>query len=92
MAGVEVGAAAEDADQTRIDGVNDIELKARDVQTAYWFGDVVFHRIKEEKVRGMITGINLKPVGATFLVMWADGKELWHFDFELTNEYLPEFG
>ena len=51
MAGAEAGAAAEDADEERVDGVNDIELKARDVQTAYWFGDVVFHRIKEEKVR-----------------------------------------
>lgn len=64
----------------------------RTVRAVYWFGDVVFLRVAEERSKGMIVGANFRPGGGlTYLVQW-DGAETYHYEIELTREYLPDFG
>lgn len=57
----------------------------------YWFGDVVYLRIREERTRGMITGVNLRPGGVCYGVQWP-GEESFHYEFELTTEFVHDFG
>ena len=57
----------------------------------YWFGDIVFLRVREERVRGMVTGVNIRPNGITYSVDWPSGYAS-HYEFELTSEFIPDFG
>ncbi len=61
------------------------------VTSAYWLGDIVYHRLATEKRRGMITGINLCPDGMYYWVTWSDGHEMKHYPIELSTEFLPDY-
>ncbi len=55
-------------------------------------GDRVYHRAKEDKCAGIITGITQRANGETYLVTWgSDLTERWHNTFELTETFLPNF-
>lgn len=69
----------------------DTSVKVRDVRAIYWFFDIVYLRVRSEKLTGMITGIALKPTGLTYAVTWGTGTETWHYEMELTSEYVPDF-
>jgi hypothetical protein len=50
-------------------------------------GDVVYLKVRDEPVRGMITGIEIDPRGISYLVTWANqAGELRHYSIELTDE------
>jgi hypothetical protein len=56
----------------------------------YRFGDIVYLRIREERVAGMVTAIHLYPTGKTYGVSWADdGQESVHYALELDTEFAP---
>lgn len=56
------------------------------------FGDVVYLKIRAEKVAGMITGMFLRPNGSGYYVSWANtGQEGSHYEFELVDEFEPTF-
>lgn len=64
---------------------------AREVRAAYWLGSIVFLRTRQERLPGMVTGVSVKPTGVIYCVGWGDGKEDWHYEMELTAEYIAEF-
>jgi hypothetical protein len=58
----------------------------------YIIGDRVYHRAKEEKCIGIITGITHRANGLTYLVTWGnDLTERWHHAIELTTTFLQNF-
>ena len=61
------------------------------VKVAYDFGDLVYLKVREERFAGMVTGIMLRPGSVAYCVTWANGSETFHFAFELTAEYEPDF-
>lgn len=60
--------------------------------TAYQLRDIVYLRVCDEKERGMVTGIVTRENGVTYLVSWPNREETSHFAFELSSEYIPQFG
>jgi hypothetical protein len=59
---------------------------------AHDFGDVVFLRIRHERMPGMITGIYAKPGSVSYGVTWANtGAETTHYTFELAAEFIPDY-
>lgn len=65
----------------------------RTIQTRYWLGDVVYLRVNGEQIPGMVTRLTMTVSGSvTYGVTWRGGSETWHFDAELTTEYVPDFG
>ena len=62
------------------------------IKTNYWFGDTVYLRVNEDKKKGMVVGIHLRPGSQTsYSVCWAGGTETCHYEMELTSEYIPEY-
>jgi hypothetical protein len=60
----------------------------RTVRLPYSFGDIVYHRVKTEKLAGMVTGFSVRERGLMVCVVWADGlNESFHHFFELTTEF-----
>lgn len=58
----------------------------------FTFGDIVFMRMKSERVAGMVTRFSVTKRGITYGVTWSDNRaESWHFDYELTTEYVPDY-
>jgi len=58
--------------------------------TRYTFGDVVYLRVRGEQVRGMVTQITLRSGSSPLYgVTWGSGTESWHYEYELSTEFLP---
>ncbi len=57
----------------------------------YVIGDVVYHRLADERRRGIVTGILVRPTGQSYLVTWPDQGETAHYAFELSTEFVPDF-
>lgn len=56
------------------------------------FGDVVYLKIRLERLAGMVTGIDAKPGVVSYVITWAnDGHESNHYAFELITEFLPDY-
>ncbi len=65
----------------------------RTINAKYWLGDIVFLRVNEDQKPGMITRVNLTAAGSiSFCVGWRGGNETWHFECELTSEFVPDYG
>lgn len=65
---------------------------SRTVVSLYWIGDIVFLRVNDERKRGMVTRVNIVAHDAvSYGVTWCGGSETWHYECELTAEYLPDF-
>lgn len=62
------------------------------VSLPWEFGTVVYLRTREDRVKGFVTGYSVAPGGNTVWVSWPDTTETKHYDFELTTEYVPDFG
>lgn len=69
------------------------DLKNRSVQAAYWLTDIVYLRVNDEHRPGMITGIQVRANDSLLYgVTWRGGSESWHFECELSSEFVPDFG
>lgn len=56
----------------------------------YSIGDIVYLKIRDERLRGMITAITLRPASVTFEVTWPTSAS-WHYAFELSPEFEPDY-
>jgi hypothetical protein len=54
-------------------------------------GDIVYHRMNDDKNKGMITAINFRMTGVLYEVTWGSNNSSWHYQMELTDEYLPDY-
>jgi hypothetical protein len=64
---------------------------ARVVRLPFDFGETVYHRMRTDKVPGMVTGYNVGPVDVAVRVTWGDDlHEFQHYFFELTTEFEPD--
>jgi hypothetical protein len=69
------------------------DVKKHVVYCRYWCSDVVYLRVCDEAMRGMVTSVNIHQNDTvTYLVMWANKTETWHYDCELSSEFLPNYG
>lgn len=41
---------------------------------------------------GIVTGVSFRDTGVIYCVGWGTGTESWHYEMELTAEYVPDFG
>jgi hypothetical protein len=62
------------------------------VRLPYDFGDVVYHRAKADRVKGLVTGFCIRDNRILIYVTWGDtrGEEV-HNQFELTSEFEQTF-
>jgi len=68
-----------------------IETPSRVIPLPYDVGDVVYHRLADERHRGLITGIQIQPDGASYWVTWGDRHETRHYACELSTEFVPDY-
>lgn len=56
-------------------------------RTRYGHGNEVYHRLRGDNARGLVTAVLIRPNGAvTYGVTWADRVETFHHELELTGE------
>lgn len=64
----------------------------RKVKTLFWPGQVVFLRVSEEPLPGMISATHVRLGGAIdHTVAWADREESIHYEAELSAEFVPDY-
>jgi hypothetical protein len=68
-----------------------VETPSRIIPLAYDIGEVVYHRLADERCRGLVTGILVRPTGQSYFVTWPDQGESAHYAFELSLEYVPDY-
>jgi len=64
------------------------------ITNKYDIGNVVFLRVASEKKRGMITRLMVSGKNSDTIeynVGWGNNNYGWHYEGELTDEYLPDF-
>lgn len=58
----------------------------------YGNGDVVYLRVADEPARGMVTAVQFAVNGGVLTrVSWSNRTETWHYEAELSTEYVPDF-
>lgn len=63
---------------------------ATSYRAEYDLGDVVYLRVRNEAIKGLVTGLIVRPGGVVYLVVWGqDGRENAHYAMELHDQ--PEF-
>lgn len=78
----EVDAEAERYRDKQVD-----QPEPRVVQLAFLVGQVVYLKVAECPVAGMVTNVDICPHGATYHVTWGDTRvSTPHYDIELTTE------
>ena len=58
---------------------------------AFWYGDIVYLRVRQDRKPGLVTCVSLHPTGVMYSVAFEDGDSD-HHEFELSAEYLPDYG
>lgn len=66
-------------------------MKTLTVQVAYGLGDIVFLRVAEERIAGMVTSISVRPGHVIYMVSWDGGLDTYHYEMELTSEFVQSF-
>jgi hypothetical protein len=62
------------------------------VELPFWFGTIVYLCVRTERVRGIVTGYNVRKDELYVQVTWGnDGRETPHSPYELTTEFQPDF-
>ncbi len=65
---------------------------ARQFLSEFGIGEPVYLRASEERDPGFVTAISFRGTGASYEITWGNAERTWHFDFELTREYVPNWG
>jgi len=68
-----------------------VETLSRIIHLTYDIGDVVYHRLADERRRGLVTGVLLRPTGQSYLITWPDQGESSHYAIELSSEFVPDY-
>lgn len=62
------------------------------IELPYDYGDVVYHKTKSERVKGMVVGYTLRPSNFMVIVIWEENlEEIAHYPVELTREFEPTY-
>ena len=62
------------------------------INTVYDIGETVYLRVRSEKVRGMVTAVLAQSIHTVrYQVSWANDRDTWHEEFELSSEFVPDF-
>lgn len=62
------------------------------IESAFEIGDVVFLRMRQDHVGGIITRLMVFGAGeVSYSVSWGNGQDSWHYAMELSTEYVPNF-
>lgn len=59
------------------------------MERPFQLGQIVYSKIVRDDgkpIRGMVTGIMIRPHGIAYLITWPKGDETQHFHMELTAE------
>ncbi len=62
------------------------------LKTRFGLGDLVYLKAATEPHRGMITGIMHRTTGYVYEVSWEDTSSNNHFEMELLEKHVPDFG
>jgi hypothetical protein len=57
----------------------------------YAIGDVVYLRVRDEPVRGMVVRLTYFPGGFLYGVTWGNGNDTFHYGIELSTQYVPDY-
>lgn len=69
-----------------------VRTPRRTFDCRFSLGDTVYLVIREEKIAGMITGINVRPAGTVYQVCWSNtGCDNIYYEMELTDEFCPDY-
>jgi hypothetical protein len=63
-----------------------IETPKHTHRAEYDVGAIVYLKVHDEPVKGIVTGIGIRPTSVFYNVRWATGQEDGHFGIELTSE------
>lgn len=66
-------------------------MAARMIESEYWFGSVVHHKMADECEPGIVTGLTFseaenKAVTILYRISWRGRTESWHHATELQGE------
>lgn len=67
------------------------DLKTRTIYVKFDIGDIVYLKLREDKYKGILGGFDVRPTGNTYFVAWEDGSNSYHYDMELTSEFIPTY-
>jgi hypothetical protein len=67
------------------------ERHPRTIRLPFGFGDTVYHRVRREKVPGMVTAYIIEGGQTQIRVRWDNMDETVHQFFELATEFTPSF-
>lgn len=56
------------------------------IDSPFWIGDVVHHRLADDDTPGIITSVRISPEGTLFCVTWRGRAETWSYALELQRE------
>lgn len=54
-------------------------------------GTIVYLRMREANLRGMVVGYNVRPDHILYAVTWGNGQDSYHFAIELSATHEPEY-
>lgn len=57
---------------------------------AFWHGDIVYLKVRQERVPGFVTCVSIHPTGVMYTVSFESGDSD-HHEFELSAEYVPDY-
>lgn len=67
----------------------------RKIDTAFWIGDVVYLRSRDDAMRGIVCGLQAFGSASvpciSYQLCWGNGTNTWHYDLELSTQYIPDW-
>lgn len=66
------------------------DFKTWTVRSRFRFGDVVYLKVREEPVKGMVTAVCIRT-SVSYFVTWSNCTETCHADCELSAEFIPDY-
>lgn len=55
----------------------------------YAIGDVVYLKMRDDPIRGIVNGYHVRPESILYAVSWGDGNESIHYAMELSRDHVP---
>jgi len=67
------------------------DIKSVTIYVKFRVGDIVYIKTNTNRWPGMLLGYDIRPTGTTYLVGWPDNTSSYHYDIELTKEFIKDF-
>lgn len=62
-----------------------------EVTAEFGIGDVVYLKLARERLPGFVTAIQIDMAAVRYRASWGDYSDTWHFGFELSRDYVPDY-